>query len=85
MTHTCTHCGHDFELAPLPGFGDHAQRNISFAEYVHAYCRRCGSRDWADERRFVGFLGPRGFYALALAAVTGIVALVVYLGFFFTV
>ena len=83
--HTCSKCGHQFPLSDLP---DPIQRiflstrtHIPFSEYVYAVCPKCGQKDWAEERRFLGVLGPRGFYALAFLLAVFIVVAVYYLGF----
>jgi DNA-directed RNA polymerase subunit RPC12/RpoP len=85
--HTCSKCGTRFELQPLPRFKDRISGtqvgHVPFATYVYATCPKCGKRDWADERRFLVVLGPRSFYAIVLAISIAIVALVIYMGFFF--
>jgi DNA-directed RNA polymerase subunit RPC12/RpoP len=85
--HTCTRCGHRFELPALPSAGERLltspRTHISFAEYVYAVCPKCGRKDWANERRYLGVLGPRAFYGLALVFVIAFIAMVIYLGFFF--
>ena len=86
MEHKCSKCGRGFHLAALPTI---AQRLIisprsyfAFNEYIYAVCPSCWQKDWADERRYLGALGPRAFYGLALAFLIAFVAMVVYLGFF---
>lgn len=68
--HTCSKCGTSFELAALPSAAERvltsSRTHISFSEYVYAVCPKCGHKDWADERRYLGVLGPKAFYGLAL-------------------
>ena len=89
LEHTCSHCGRRYELSNLPSAGERIftspRINIPFSEYVYATCPHCHHRDWADERRYLGVLGPRSFYALAVAFLVGFIVLVIYLGFFFKV
>ena len=59
--------------------------HVPFGAYVYAVCPSCGRKDWAEGRKFYGLIGPRTFYAVAMAAAIGIVFLVLYLGFFFKV
>ena len=78
--HLCSQCGIQFELNPLPTIGQRLSsqsQHIGFGEYVYATCPACGKRDWATERSFLGFLGPKGFYALALILVCAFVGVVV--------
>jgi hypothetical protein len=87
LEHTCSKCGAQFELSSLPTSRDRfsgARRgHVSFETYVFASCPKCGKRDWAEERRFLGMLGPRTFYGIALGISIAIVVLVIYMGFFF--
>lgn len=84
--HKCSQCGNEYELPVLPSISEtlieRGGRHIPFSTYVYVICPECGKKDWADERRFWGVLGPRSFYALgfilALIAVIG----VFYIGFF---
>ena len=84
--HTCSRCGTQFDLPPLPALTDWLSgprgRYESFSEYVYVICPSCGKKDWAEENRFLGFLGPRAFYAVVLAISIAIVAFVIYAGFF---
>jgi hypothetical protein len=59
--------------------------HIPFNEYVRDVCPNCGQKDWANDRRYLGVLGPRSFYGLALASMVAFAAMVIYLGFFFKV
>lgn len=85
VEHTCSRCRHRYLLRELPNPLErifHMRRaHIPFAEYVYVHCPKCGHKDWADERRFFGILGPRGFYGVALLLAFFFVALVYYLGF----
>ena len=56
--------------------------HVPFGAYVYAICPSCGRKDWAEDRKFYGLVGPRTFYAMATAVAIGIVVLVFYLGFF---
>ena len=89
MEHKCSSCSHRYSLPPLPAMSVRLQgegaAHVPFSKYVYAICPRCGFRDWADERKYFGFAGPRTLYSLGLAVSIGIVALVMYLGFFFKV
>ena len=82
----CSQCGSQFDLPPLPAVADWLSgsrgRYESFSEYVYVTCPNCGKKDWTEENRFLGFLGPRGFYAVALAIAVLVVVLVIYAGFF---
>jgi len=85
MTHTCSACGKSFSLPPIPGAVDRiftsTRGHIGFGEYVYAICPACGHKDWAEERRFWGVIGPRGFYAVGLLLACFFVIAVLYLGF----
>jgi hypothetical protein len=59
--------------------------HVPFSAYVYAVCPSCGRKDWAEGRKFYGVLGPRAFYAIAIAVMVGIVFLVFYVGFIFKV
>ena len=87
VAHTCSKCGHRFDLPPLPTFSGRllgaTPGHVPFSTYVYAVCPSCGRKDWAEGRKYLGVFGPRAFYAMGLAAAVGILALVVYLGFFF--
>ena len=89
MRHTCSRCGEAFDLpalpTPLERLSGTRRGHVPFAEYVYVTCPKCGKRDWADERRFLGYLGPRAFYGISLGVSIAIVGLVIYLGFFFKV
>jgi hypothetical protein len=70
MRHVCSVCKESFELEPLPTAFQRVfvsdERHIPFSRYVYATCPNCGHRDWANERRYLGFLGPKGLYALMI-------------------
>ena len=76
--HVCATCGLRFQLPNCPGAKElflGERWHISIAEYVYINCPQCGVQEWAEERRFFGILGPRGFYALNLSlAVLAVVA-----------
>ena len=84
--HTCSRCGNRFTLAPLPTFSKlvlgATPNHIPFGTYVYAVCPSCGHKDWAESRRFYGFMGPRTLYGVTFALVLGILLLVLYLAFF---
>ena len=85
VTHRCSACGRSFELEPLPNAFQRVftsgERHIAFGRYVYAVCPNCGHRDWADERRYLGFLGPRQLYALMVLLLSLFLAGVYYIGF----
>lgn len=84
LMHRYSVCGTEFALEQLPGVErlvGAGENHISFDRYVYAYCPKCGHKDWADERRYFGVLGPRGFYALVCALVSAFLIAVLVLGF----
>jgi hypothetical protein len=79
--HTCSKCGHAFELPDLPGPSAllTSPRNYyPLAEQVYAVCPNCGQRDWAIERRFFGIFGPKALYGFMLAFVIAFAVFVAY-------
>ena len=79
--HKCEACGFEYELHDLPTLFEVANggRSNSIAEYVYTRCPACGNKDWAEERRYFGFLGPKGFYTVNLVIALVIVAVVLIL------
>jgi len=68
--HTCSKCGHAFELPDLPrpsALLTSPRNYYPLAEQVYTVCPNCGQRDWAVGRRFFGIFGPKALYALMLA------------------
>jgi hypothetical protein len=51
--------------------------HIPLEDFTHVTCPSCGQTEMANERRFFGFLGPRGLQVLVGAMVLGIIVAVV--------
>ena len=82
LRHLCGTCGFEYQLPRTPGFAElvSGERwHISIAEYVYVNCPQCGVQEWATERRFLGFLGPQGFYRLNLYLAAIAVGAVLYI------
>jgi hypothetical protein len=79
--HTCSKCGHPFELPTLPGPSallTSPRNDFPLAEQVYAVCPNCGQKDWAVERRFFGVFGPKALYGFVLALAIAFVAAAAY-------
>jgi DNA-directed RNA polymerase subunit RPC12/RpoP len=85
LVHVCSKCGAAFPLEQLPSAAERVlvskETHIGFGRYVHAVCPSCGHRDWANERRYFGVLGPRGFYALMATLLSAFLAGIYFIGF----
>lgn len=84
--HKCSHCGNEYELPQLPNISktlfENAGKDIPISTYVYTWCPSCNKKDWADERRFWKYLGPRSFYAINFLLGLLLVSTVFYIGFF---
>ena len=82
--HRCEQCGHFFDMPAAPKPLDilaTPKNHIPLEDFTHVTCPSCGHAGLATERKFFGFLGPKGLQILVGLIVTGIIIAMLISGF----
>ncbi len=79
--HTCEACSKEFELPKLETIRESLDR-AGFGNRMEVFtkvaCPYCGKSQYATERRFFGFLGPRALTFLLVSMVAGMAILAIW-------
>lgn len=84
ILHRCSNCGQSFEMPTMPRPVDiliTPKNHIPLEDFTHVACPSCGHTDLAVERKFFGFLGPRGIQLVVGAIVLGVIVAIVVSSF----
>ena len=81
VEHKCSKCNRSYALEALPtakaDILESTKIHYPLSDIVYTICPYCGKKDWATDRRFFGFLGPKGLYRLLLLFVIGFLIAVI--------
>ena len=81
LRHKCKACGLEYDLRKPDGFIElisGKRHHISIGEYLFTYCPECGTKEWADERKYFWIFGPRLVYAIFLLFMSIVLVIVFY-------